>query len=150
MNALLALEEQRGHALESLKRRQQTIKKYFNKRDKYVDFKVDEKVLLWDSSHAERGTHSKFQKMWLGPFKIAYVLGTNSYLLKDMDERLFSYSANGSHLKHYVEPTWLLIVYFVSILFCTFFPCFCLIIVVVLFIIFLSILDFITFFVEVK
>jgi hypothetical protein len=80
------LEEQRGHALENLKRRQQTVKKYFNKRAKSVDFKVDEKVLLWDSSHAERGRHTKFQKLWLGPFKIAYVLGTNSYLLKDMDE----------------------------------------------------------------
>jgi hypothetical protein len=67
--------------------------------------KVDEKVLLWDSAHAERGRHSKFQKLWLGPFKIASVLGTNSYLLKDMDERLFSYSTNGSHLKHYVEPS---------------------------------------------
>jgi hypothetical protein len=105
MNALLALEEQRSHALDNLKRRQQTIKKYFNKKTKSVDFKIDEKVLLWDSAHAERGRHSKFQKLWLGPFKIAFVLGTNSYLLKDMDERLFSYSTNGSHLKHYVEPS---------------------------------------------
>jgi hypothetical protein len=48
---------------------------------------------------------SKFQKLWLGPFKIAFVLGTNSYILKDLQERLFSYSTNGSHLKHYVEPT---------------------------------------------
>jgi hypothetical protein len=48
---------------------------------------------------------SKFQKLWLGPFKIAFVLGTNSYILKDLQERLFSYSTNGSHLEHYVEPT---------------------------------------------
>jgi hypothetical protein len=34
MNALLALEEQRGHALDNLKRRQQTVKKYFNKKTK--------------------------------------------------------------------------------------------------------------------
>jgi hypothetical protein len=25
---------------------------------------------------------SKFQKLWPGPFKIAFVLGTNSYILK--------------------------------------------------------------------
>jgi hypothetical protein len=48
---------------------------------------------------------SKFQKLWLGPFKIAFVLGTNSYILKYLQERLFSYNTNGSHLKCYVEPT---------------------------------------------
>jgi hypothetical protein len=47
----------------------------------------------------------KFQKLWLGSFKITFVLGTNSYILKYLQERLFSYNTNGSHLKHYVEPT---------------------------------------------
>jgi hypothetical protein len=104
INALLALEEQRIFALENIKRRQQTVKKYFNKCTKAVKFKVGEKVLLWDSAHVDRGRESKFQKLWLGPFKIAFVLSANSYLLKDLEERLFSYSTNGSHLKHYVEP----------------------------------------------
>jgi hypothetical protein len=91
INTLLALEEQRNFSLENLKR-QQIVKKYFNKRAKTVEFKIDDKVLLWDSTHTERGRHSKFQKLWLGPFKIVLILSTNSYLLKDMDERLFSYS----------------------------------------------------------
>jgi hypothetical protein len=90
INALLALEEQRNFSLENIKRRQQTMKKYFNRRAKAVEFKIDEKVLLWDSTHAERGRHSKFQKLWLGPFKIVFILGTNSYLLKDLEDRLFS------------------------------------------------------------
>jgi hypothetical protein len=42
---------------------------------------------------------SKFQKLWLGPFKIAFVLGTKSYILKYLQERLFSYNNNSSHLK---------------------------------------------------
>ena len=29
---------------------------------------------------------SKFQELWLGPFKISFVLGTNSYILKDLQE----------------------------------------------------------------
>jgi hypothetical protein len=29
---------------------------------------------------------SKFQKLWLGPFKIAFVLGTNCYISKDLQE----------------------------------------------------------------
>jgi hypothetical protein len=90
--------------LDNIKRIQQTIKKYFNKSVKTVKFKVNEKVLIRDSAHADKGRHSKFQKLWLGPFKIAFVLGKNSYILKYLQERLFSYSTNGSHLKHYMEP----------------------------------------------
>jgi hypothetical protein len=104
INELLALEEQRTFALENRKKRQQNVKRYFNKSEKDVRFKVNEKFFLWDSTHAYRGRHSNFQKLWLSPFKIVFVLGTNSYLLKDLEERMFSYSTNGSHLKHYVEP----------------------------------------------
>jgi transposase InsO family protein len=46
MNALLALEEQRMFALDNIKRRQQTVKKYFNKSVKTINFKVNEKVLM--------------------------------------------------------------------------------------------------------
>ena len=92
-------------ALDNIKRRQQTVKKYFNRSVQTVKFKVNEKVLLWDSAHTDRGRHSKFQKLWLGPFKITFVVGTNSCILKYFREQLFSYSTNGSHLKNYVEPT---------------------------------------------
>jgi hypothetical protein len=104
LHALLALEEQRSYALDNLKKRQQTVKKYFDKRAKSTTFATDEKVLLWDSAHADKGKHSKFQKLWLGPYIITFVVGNNSYLLKDEDGQLFSYTTNGSHLKHYVEP----------------------------------------------
>jgi vancomycin permeability regulator SanA len=86
-------------SLDNIKRRQQTVKRYFNKSAKVVKFKVNEKVLLWDSAHADRGRNSKFQKLWLVPFKITFVLGANSYILKDLEERLFSYRTNGFHLK---------------------------------------------------
>jgi hypothetical protein len=48
---------------------------------------------------------SEFQVLFLGPFKIAFVLDTNSYILKDLQEQLFSYNTNGSRLKHYEGPT---------------------------------------------
>jgi hypothetical protein len=86
-----------------MKKRQQTVKKYFDKRAKSAKFKVNDKVLLWDSAHADKGKHSKFQKLWLGPYKIALVVGNNTYMLKDFEERLFSFMTNGSHLKHYVS-----------------------------------------------
>jgi hypothetical protein len=86
INTRLALEEKRMFSLDNIKRRHQMVKKYFNKSVKTAKFKVNEKVLLWDSTHAYRGRHSKFQKLGLGPFKIAFVLGTNSYILKDLQE----------------------------------------------------------------
>jgi hypothetical protein len=54
---LLALEEHRTFALDNIKRIQQTVKRYFNKSTKAVKFKVNEKVLVCDSAHADRGRH---------------------------------------------------------------------------------------------
>ena len=54
INALLALEKQRTFALDNIKRRQQTVKRYFNKSAKVVKFKVNEKILFWDLAHADR------------------------------------------------------------------------------------------------
>jgi hypothetical protein len=48
---------------------------------------------------------SEFQVLFLGPFKISFVLDTKSYILKDSQEQLFYYSTNGSRLKHYEGPT---------------------------------------------
>jgi len=47
----------------------------------------------------------EFQVLFLGPSKIDFVLDTNSYILKDSQEQLFSYSTNSSYLKHYLGPT---------------------------------------------
>jgi hypothetical protein len=60
-------------------------------------------VLLWDFDHVDKGKHSKFQKLSLGPYKIPSVIGNDSYLLNDTKERLFSFTTNVSHLKNYVE-----------------------------------------------
>jgi hypothetical protein len=70
INALLALEEQRSHALENLKRDNNLSKGILIRKPNQL-LLGDEKVLLWDSSHANRGKHSKFQKLWLGPYKIS-------------------------------------------------------------------------------
>jgi hypothetical protein len=46
INALLDLEEQRSYALKNLKKRQQSVKKYFDKKSKSTTFAVDEKVFF--------------------------------------------------------------------------------------------------------
>jgi hypothetical protein len=69
--------------------------------DKIIHIYLDDLVV-----YSKKGLNgSEFQKLWSGPFKIEFVLGTNSYILKDLQEQLFSYNTNGSHLKHYVEST---------------------------------------------
>jgi hypothetical protein len=58
INALLDLEEKRMFPLENIKRRHQTVKKYFNKRAKVVTFKINEKLFLWDLAHAKEDIQS--------------------------------------------------------------------------------------------
>jgi hypothetical protein len=41
----------------------------------------------------------------LAPFQIAFVLNTNSYILKKLQKKLFSYNANNPRLKYCEEPT---------------------------------------------
>jgi len=41
----------------------------------------------------------------LGPFQFSFVLDTNSYILKDLQKQLFSYSANNPRLKYCEQPT---------------------------------------------
>jgi len=42
-------------------KREQYVKKYFDNKSKLNTFASNEKVLLWDSAHANRGKHSKSQ-----------------------------------------------------------------------------------------
>jgi hypothetical protein len=84
---LLLLEEQRNYTLNNFKKRQQSVKKYFDKKAKTTTFAASQKVLLWDFSHVDKGKHSKFQKLWLGPYIVSFIIGNNSYFLKDEDGR---------------------------------------------------------------
>jgi hypothetical protein len=41
----------------------------------------------------------------IGPFQIAFVLDTNSYISKYLQEQLFPYSTDNPRLKYCEEPT---------------------------------------------
>ena len=36
-------------------------------------------MLKWDKVHEEKGYHTKFQKLWLGPFVIAEKIGPRTF-----------------------------------------------------------------------
>jgi hypothetical protein len=41
----------------------------------------------------------------INPFQIAFILDTNSYISKDLQEQLFPYSTSNPHLKYCEDPT---------------------------------------------
>ena len=64
-------------------------------------FKVRDPVLKWDKPHEEKGKHSKFQALWIGPFQIKEKLGSHTFRLQTLEGRIEVLSVNGHDLKHY-------------------------------------------------
>lgn len=58
------------------------------KKFKNVNFTIDQKVPLWDMTHADKGKQQNFQILCTGPFKIFVVVGPNPYHLKDLNESM--------------------------------------------------------------
>ena len=45
------------------------MKRWFDKhKDGKKEFEVVDFVLKWDHPHDEKGKHTKFQQIWIGPF----------------------------------------------------------------------------------
>ena len=68
----MKLKEEINKAKEKFHVHQQRIKRWFDKHvvgDK--QFQVGDLILKWDKASETRGKHSKFQKLWLGPYEIA-------------------------------------------------------------------------------
>ena len=65
------------------------------------EFWVGDLVLKWDKAHEEKGKHTKFQRMWLGPFQIVEVLGPSTFVLQDLAGKRDSLPVNGQILKKY-------------------------------------------------
>ena len=66
-----------------------------------IFFQMGDLVLKWDKAHEEKGKHTKFQRMWLGPFKIAEVIGPSTFMLQDLAGKRDSLPVNGQILKIY-------------------------------------------------
>ena len=65
------------------------------------DFQMGDLVLKWDKAHEEKGKHTKFQRMWLGPFQIIEVIGPSTFMLQDLTGRRDSLPVNGQIFKKY-------------------------------------------------
>jgi len=92
INALLKLEEVRTQEKKKLDQHQQILKSWFNTSSSSEknftssslerNFNVGDLVLKWDKVHDNKGEHTKFQNLWLGPFIISEKLGPSSFQLQ--------------------------------------------------------------------
>jgi hypothetical protein len=58
-------------------------------------------VHMWDQRHEKPGKHGKFNKLWLKPYKIEYVSGSNSFYLSHLDGEKFPLPVNGKYFNMY-------------------------------------------------
>ena len=65
---IFKLEEQREQAKITHVHHQALVKASFDSNMmSRKDFQIGDLVLKWDKAHEEKGKHTKFQRMWLGP-----------------------------------------------------------------------------------
>eukprot|EP00253_Pinus_taeda_P018062 PITA_18062 len=68
---ILKFEEEREKAKATHIHHQQLVKDSFDTTSaSQKRIEVGDLVLKWDKSHEEKGRHTKFQRLWLGPFQI--------------------------------------------------------------------------------
>jgi hypothetical protein len=92
----LNLQENHGKAKHKFETHQQTIKHCFDKKSVgEKDFQVGDLVLKWDKPHEDKGKHSKFQQLWLGPFMIKEKTGQGTYRLQMLEGEADLLPVNG-------------------------------------------------------
>ena len=74
-------------------------------------------VLKWDKVHEEKGDHTKFQKLWLGPFVIAEKIGPSAFRLKTLEGQFETFLVNGMILKNTSINILSLKMYIIGLLF---------------------------------
>ena len=79
---------------------QQRVKQDFDRKVRKKGFEIGDLVLKWDAPRQDKGKHSKFDALWIGPFRISEVFSNNTYQLHDLQgEEVFNNPVNGHFLK---------------------------------------------------
>ena len=95
----------RGETILNIQQSQEKQKKYHDKRNKIqVNFKIGDKVLLYDAAKEKRWS-GKLQDKWKGPYYIHEELVNGSYKIKEMNGKVLKTPVNGELLKKYYDRT---------------------------------------------
>ena len=85
INMLLKLEEKRENAKRQFMKHQKIVKSWFDRgSSSNIELQVDDLVLKWDKAHEDKWEHTKFQRLWLGPYAIAEKLGPSTFRLQTL------------------------------------------------------------------
>ena len=89
-NQILKLEQEREKAKITYAKHQQVIKSSIDTiSTSAISLQIGDIVLKWDKAHENKGKHTKFRKMWLGPFQIIEKIGPSTFTLQDIGEERF-------------------------------------------------------------
>jgi len=93
---ILKLDQEREKAKITHSKHQQIIKSSFDASSiGPKSLQTSDLILKWDKAHEDEGKHTKFQKMWLGPFQIIEKIGSSTFLLQDLLGKRDSLPVNG-------------------------------------------------------
>ena len=95
------LEEWREKAYHSSKIYKERTKRWHDKRTKHKEFKLGDKVLMFNSRVKLFG-HGKLRSKWEGPFKVIETSPHGAITLQSIDGNVFK--VNGQRLKFFLEP----------------------------------------------
>ena len=102
MSQILKMEEEREKANLTHARHGQIVKKYFDANFfSPKNFQIGDLVLKWDKAHEEKVKHTKFQRIWLGPFQIIEQIGPSTFMLQDLHGRKYFLLVNGLISKNF-------------------------------------------------
>ena len=94
--------ELRKNAKDNFNQHQVIIKIWFDKiKSGTKKFDVGDLVLKWDNPNVEKGKHTKFQHLWIGPYLVTKKLGPATYKLQYLQGQEEGLPVNGLCLKHY-------------------------------------------------
>jgi hypothetical protein len=92
-------------AFDQMEKNQEKVKGTFDRKERKRDFNKVEQVLMWDKRREKPGMHHKFDSLWLGPYKIEEISGSDSFYLSTIEGRRMPLPVNGSLLKIITKAT---------------------------------------------
>jgi hypothetical protein len=95
------LDEWREKAYHSVKLYKQRTKRWHDKRIKIKQFKLGDKILLFNS-HVHLFGHGKLHSKWEGPYLVLHITNHGAVTLQCDDGDTFK--ASGQRLKLFLEP----------------------------------------------
>ena len=100
---MIELQHHRVEVDERLQKYQDNMKTLFDRKTKDKEFLPGDLVLIWDARKEDLAKHGKFNHIWYGPFRVATSEGKKSFLLENLDGKIFNAPVNGRYLKHYMQ-----------------------------------------------